>query len=185
MADNGELERNRIIMKLRSIVATVLGVGVAVGVGADEGGSWLQLVKSKTGFRFEGVATDGKFSFDVPGESIRTSQDGDRAMADIDHVLVQVMRATPEADGVMSAVASYAAKEKAWVASAGATIAPSRLCESMSVAHEEWQATMPNGASSLFLVTPLGRDVIVVASDPAERKAARKKMRAVCATYQS
>lgn len=174
-------------MKSFNTLLLALALAQSAGLSAAEGDSWLQLTESESGFLFEGVETNGKFSFDVPGTSIQTAQDGDKALAKIDEVLVQVFRAEPPEDSDGSSLAKYAAAEAQYFESAGGKVSESTLCKSMRAEHQEWRAVLPNGAASIFFATRLGSRllVVVVASDGALSERASGIMSAICGTFKA
>ncbi len=122
---------------------------------------WLKIVKSQDGFLFSGGETGEPFTFDVPGKDIRTAEDGNRAFAEIDGVVVQLFLAATAEPGKSSGLAGYAASEKDYLTSAGATIAESSACSPLAVAHQEWSAAVA-GNVSYYLVVNAGKHLLVV-----------------------
>ena len=89
--------------------------------------AWLKLDRTQDGFLFTGAEDGEPFSFTVPGKEVRTTRDGDRAFAEIDGVLVQVLLAPAEVPGSASGLDAHASTEKRYLESLGRNGHPSSL----------------------------------------------------------
>src|SRR4249919_2486169 len=77
-------------MHISSKLFAFLLLAISTSTGATDAA--LQIIKSKDGFLFVGPKDEEKFSFDVPGQSIRTAEDDGRYFANIDGIMVQLTR---------------------------------------------------------------------------------------------
>lgn len=163
-------------------------IAVCSLVPAEALASWLQLNKSQGGYLFEALSKEEPFSFDVPGQSVRTSGGNGRAFARIDDVVVQVMRAPLPTAVAGGALDAHMASEVAYLQEAGAAISESAVCSRLTVPHREWMATLANGSTSTYLTILLKSHVLVVvlardsATDPG---ALTTKLSALCGSLRA
>ena len=123
--------------------------------------TWLKMDKSQDGFLFSGAEEGEPFSFNVPGNEVRTAKDGDRAFAEIDGVLLQIFLSPTDHPGDAAGLSRYAEGEKAYLTSAGASIFESTTCSSLEKPHQEWSAQVA-GNTSHYLTVNAGKRILVV-----------------------
>jgi len=124
--------------------------------------AWLKLDRTQDGFLFTGAEDGEPFSFTVPGKEVRTTRDGDRAFAEIDGVLVQVLLAPAEVPGSASGLDAHASTEKRYLESLGAKVSRSSSCSHMALRHQEWSSEFA-GRTTYYLTVNTGRRILVVA----------------------
>jgi len=168
------------IMNIRYLIFAASLIAAQPIFAADK---WLQIYKSKSGFLFDGIAKTGKFSFDVPGDAIKTTEDNGRAFASIDNVVFQLFLFG--SDSKLQTLAAHKKFEVDYLTSSGAMVTESSICKSLKLNHEEWRATAQNGAASYFVTIMLGNQILVVvaASDPELSSSATVKLAAACASF--
>ena len=123
--------------------------------------AWLKLDRTQDGFLFTGAEDGEPFSFTVPGKEVRTTKDGDRAFAEIDGVLVQVLLAPTEAPGSASGLHAHVSAEKEYLESLGAKVSRSSSCSHMTLRHQEWSSEFA-GRTTYYLTVNAGSRILVV-----------------------
>ena len=144
--------------------------------------SWLEITKSESGFLFEGVAPEARFSVDIPGSRIKTAEDAGRAFADIDGVVFQFMKVPAQRDDPDKALKSHRREEEKFLREAGMTVGDSAKCQGLSMTHEEWEAVAPNGASSVFVTFATSASIVLIAvsAESGGEKVRDEKLVAMC-----
>ena len=147
--------------------------------------TWLKMDKSQDGFLFSGAEEGEPFSFNVPGSEVRTAKDGDRAFTEIDGVLLQVFLSPTDQPGEAAGLTRYAAAEKTYLTSAGASISESATCSMLEKPHQEWSAQVA-GNTSYYLTVNAGKRTLVVVAVASKlgtpSSAAIKTLAAVCSS---
>ena len=128
---------------------------------APASATWLKMDKSQDGFLFTGAEEGEPFSFNVPGNEVRTAKDGDRAFAEIDGVVLQIFLSPTDHPGEIAGLTHYATGEKKYLESAGATISESATCSMLEKPHQEWSAEIA-GNKSYYLTVNAGKRILVV-----------------------
>ena len=147
--------------------------------------AWLKLDKSADSFLFQGAEDGEPFSFNVPGTTVRTAKDGDRALAEIDGVLVQVMLVPIDVRAKRDAIEAFRISEQRYLAKAGSEIATSNICAQSSVAHAEWASKL-GGRISRYLVVKARKRLLVItvvaSDDRLPESSAPQVLAAVCSS---
>ena len=145
-----------------------LWLGLVFFVAFPASAAWLKLDKSADGFLFQGAEDGEPFAFNVPGTSVRTAKDGNRAFAEIDGVLVQVMLVPVPPSAAADPAGGFMVSEQRYLESAGASIVPSSVCSGLHGPHGEWASSV-GGHLTRYLATTAGKRLLVVtvvASNP-------------------
>ena len=124
--------------------------------------AWLKLDRTQDGFLFTGAEDGEPFSFTIPGKVVRTAKDSDRAFAEIDGVLVQVLLAPTEEPGSPSGLDAHASTERKYLESLGAKVSSSSSCSHMALRHQEWSSEFA-GRTTYYLTVNAGRRILVLA----------------------
>ncbi|MGY3265543.1 hypothetical protein [Lysobacter sp. HA35] len=145
-----------------------LWLGLVLFAALPASAAWLKMDRSEGGFLFRGAEEGEPFSFNVPGTSVRTAKDGDRAFAEIDGALMQIMLLPIPSGAGVDPVQSFKASEQLYLERAGAVVVASEVCRASAVPHSEWGSKL-DGHVTYYLVTKAGERLLVitiVAADP-------------------
>lgn len=147
--------------------------------------AWLKMDRTEDGFLFTGAEDGEPFSFSVPGKEVRTIKDGDRAFAEIDGVLIQVVLVPAEEPESPSDLDAHASIEKRYLESLGAKVSSASSCSHMALRHHEWASEFA-GRTTYYLTTNAGRRILVVAVVAARKdipsSSALETLGAVCSS---
>lgn len=168
---------------MKFAIVTILLALLPGSVASQE--NWLEIVKSEDGFRFSAPAAQEKFSFNVPGEAIRTAEDSGRVFADIDGATIQILRVPLKLFPGKDKLAGHKEFESKSLEASGVHISPSEFCSQLLVPHQEWRAELPSISVSRYLTFQTKRSIIVIvvsASSESSAKVARHHLDAVCAS---
>lgn len=148
---------------------------------------WLSVFKSKTGYQFKGHTTKDTFSFEVPGTSIKTSKAGDRALAEVDGVYLQIFYTPPGDKPDAGSIDKLVASEQAFAARGKGKIDVSNVCPGFPLQHREWKVTMPDGEVTVFVDSLLHDRVLVLGVGTTADKATRidAVLKAACTSFKS
>lgn len=159
-------------------------LAITTQASADE--SWLNIIKSEKGFLFVGPMEEKKFSFDIIGQSIRTTEDRGRVFAEIDGIIVQIMTYPTEDLPKGDALAQHKKYETDYQeTTVGATVTSPNNCSMLVVPHREWTATLPGASTSQFLTVELQKSILVLVvayNDPNQSAAAQLKFTSICSS---
>jgi hypothetical protein len=166
------------------VVAAAVMLALLPGPVASEE-NWLEIIKSENGFLFSGPGDNETFSFDVPGELIRTTEDSGRAFAAIDGAVVQVLRVPLSLFPGGDKLGEHEEYESKSLQASGVRVSPSAFCSKRSFPHREWRAELPGVSVSRYLTFPTKRSIIVVvvsANSESSAKVAKKQLEGICAS---
>lgn len=125
------------------------------------------------------------FCFSVPGKEVRTIKDSDRAFAEIDGVLIQVVLVPAEEPESPSDLDAHASIEKRYLESLGAKVSSASSRSHMALRHHEWASEFA-GRTTYYLTANAGRRILVVAVVAARKdipsSSALETLGAVCSS---
>jgi hypothetical protein len=109
-----------------------------------------------------GKAKVTEYSFDVPGQMIRTTEGEGRIFAAIDGVMVQLLRVPAMAGNEAESLAAHRKTEVEFLEKNGGVIAPSSVCAHFGTPHEEWKAEFKGKNVSTFLTVKIEDSILVL-----------------------
>jgi hypothetical protein len=170
-------------MKIVTTLASLFFLAASMPAVSAE--KWVTIFTGKAGYDFKGQRKTDKWAFHVPGHTIRTKDDPNRMITDIDGVIVQVLTVPLSDFPGRDPLAQYRKYESDYLAGFGIHISPSKTCASMKLPHQEWRATTPGNATSTYITVATATHilVVVVAYDKtASVMSANAKLTGICSS---
>jgi hypothetical protein len=150
------------------------------GAGTTAGETWLEVYRIGNGYLFRSEAPDDPWSFVVPAETMRTSDDNGRFFAQVDGTLLQMMRIAQSDFAGQAPLPAYRKHETDFLRGVGGTVLDSRECDA-GVPHEEWRMAL-KGKEMTVASFQTARSILVVSVSQAEPGATDvlDKLHSVC-----
>ena len=160
---------------------SVAGLVLAKGV-------WLNISKTECGYLFKGAAKYDTWSFDITGSTIQTFEDRGRAFANIDGIILQILRTPIAALPEGEPLEQHYLYETNHLEKLGVLIEESNRCSGLNIPHKEWRAVIPGKSNSTYLTIYANHYIlsVVVATEtdfPTEQ--AITKLESLCMSLNS